>query len=76
MKLTNAQLMIPFVRTVAELKEVVALIASYGLKRGKNGLKIYMMCEVPSNVLLAKEFCSTWMVIPLDQMILRKWCWV
>lgn len=56
MGLLNAQLMVPFVRTVAELKEVIALMESYGLARGKNGLKLYMMCEVPSNVVLAKEF--------------------
>ncbi|MFZ2314918.1 MAG: phosphoenolpyruvate synthase [Gammaproteobacteria bacterium] len=56
MGLTNAQLMVPFVRTVKELKEVLAIIENSGLKRGKNGLKIYMMCEIPSNVLLAREF--------------------
>lgn len=54
--LTNAQVMIPFVRTVEELQQVLALIETYGLKRGVNGLKIYMMCEIPSNVLLAEEF--------------------
>jgi pyruvate,water dikinase len=56
MKLTNAQLMIPFVRTVAELKDILQLLGKYGLKRGKNNLKIYMMCEVPSNVVLAEQF--------------------
>ncbi len=56
MGLTNAQVMVPFVRTVTELKQVIELIESYGLKRGKNDLKIYMMCEIPSNVLLAAEF--------------------
>ena len=56
MGLTNAQLMIPFVRTVEELKQVLRLIEKNGLKRGKNKLKIYMMCEVPSNVLLAEAF--------------------
>lgn len=56
MGLINAQLMIPFVRTVEELKQVVSLIEKYGLKRGKNDLKLYMMCEIPSNVLLAEEF--------------------
>jgi pyruvate,water dikinase len=56
MKLTNAQLMIPFVRTVDELQQVIQLIGSYGLKRGKNDLKIFMMCEVPSNVVLADKF--------------------
>jgi pyruvate,water dikinase len=56
MGLTNAQLMIPFVRTVDELKEVLALIEKFGLKRGEQGLKIYMMCEIPSNILLASSF--------------------
>jgi pyruvate,water dikinase len=56
MGLTNAQLMIPFVRTVKELQEVLALIEKFGLKRGEHGLKIYMMCEIPSNILLATEF--------------------
>lgn len=54
--LTNAQLMVPFVRTVAELRDVLAVMEAYGLKRGENGLKVYMMCEIPSNVLLASEF--------------------
>ncbi|MCW5584324.1 MAG: phosphoenolpyruvate synthase, partial [Gammaproteobacteria bacterium] len=56
MGLYNAQLMIPFVRTVEELRQVISLIESYGLKRGENDLKIYMMCEIPSNVLLAPQF--------------------
>lgn len=56
MGLTNAQIMIPFVRTVAELERTVELMAKLGLKRGENGLKIYMMCEIPSNALLAEEF--------------------
>lgn len=56
MNLTNAQLMIPFVRTVDELQQVVKLLEMYGLKRGKNGLKIFMMCEIPSNVILAEKF--------------------
>lgn len=56
MGLMNAQLMVPFVRTVQELRNVLELISSYGLKRGENGLKIYMMCEIPSNVMLAAEF--------------------
>lgn len=56
MGLNNAQLMVPFVRTVEELRQVMTLIEDYGLKRGENGLKIYMMCEIPSNVLLASEF--------------------
>ncbi|SRR5579883_483325 len=56
MGLANAHLMIPFVRTVQELKNVLGLMADYGLKRGKNALKIYMMCEIPSNVILSKTF--------------------
>ena len=56
MGLLNAQIMIPFVRTVEELKQVLALMAQYGLRRGEQQLKIYMMCEIPSNVLLAEEF--------------------
>lgn len=56
MGLVNAQLMVPFVRTVDELREVIELIESHGLKRGENDLKIYMMCEIPANVLLAEEF--------------------
>jgi pyruvate,water dikinase len=56
MGLTNAQIMIPFVRTVAELREIITLIEKNGLKRGVNGLKLFMMCEIPSNVILAQEF--------------------
>lgn len=56
MDLKNAQLMIPFVRTLKELQEVIHLLAKAGLKRGQKGLKLYMMCEVPSNVILAKKF--------------------
>lgn len=58
MGLVNAQVMIPFVRTVAELKGVIELMASCGLKRGENGLKVYMMCEIPSNVVLAEKFLA------------------
>lgn len=56
MGLTNLQVMIPFVRTVDEAKHVIGLLAEHGLKRGENGLKIIMMCELPSNALLADEF--------------------
>lgn len=56
MTLVNAQLMIPFVRTVDELRQVITLIKKYGLTRGRNGLKIYMMCEIPSNIILADKF--------------------
>ncbi|MGN6394452.1 MAG: phosphoenolpyruvate synthase [Mucilaginibacter sp.] len=58
MGLTNVKLMIPFCRTVEEGKKVVELMTSYGLKRGENGLKIFVMAEIPSNVLLAEEFAE------------------
>jgi pyruvate,water dikinase len=56
MGLTNVKLMIPFVRTVAEGEGVIDLLAANGLKRGENGLEVVMMCEVPSNALLADKF--------------------
>jgi pyruvate,water dikinase len=56
MGLKNVQIMVPFVRTVKEAEQVTTLLAENGLKRGENGLKIIMMCEVPSNALLADEF--------------------
>lgn len=56
MGLTNAHIMIPFVRTVDEAKNVVQVLEKYGLKRGENDLELYMMCEIPSNALLAEEF--------------------
>jgi len=56
MGLTNVKLMIPFVRTVAEAEGVIDLLAANGLKRGENGLEVVMMCEVPSNALLADKF--------------------
>lgn len=58
MGLTNIKLMIPFCRTVAEGTKVTDLMASYGLKRGENGLEILVMAEIPSNVLLAEEFAE------------------
>ena len=54
--LDNVQVMVPFVRTVAEARRVVELLAKYGLERGRNGLKLIMMCELPANALLAREF--------------------
>jgi pyruvate,water dikinase len=54
--LTNVELMVPFVRTVGEAEQVVKLLAENGLERGKNGLKVVMMCELPSNAILADEF--------------------
>ncbi|HET7364635.1 MAG TPA: phosphoenolpyruvate synthase [Burkholderiales bacterium] len=54
--LTNVELMVPFVRTIGEAKQVMALLEANGLKRGANGLRIVMMCELPSNAVLAEEF--------------------
>ena len=54
--LTNVEVMVPFVRTLAEAKEVIDLLAKNGLKRGANGLRVIMMCEIPSNALLADQF--------------------
>ncbi|MDO6563162.1 phosphoenolpyruvate synthase [Amphritea sp. 1_MG-2023] len=56
MKLTNVEVMIPFVRTVGEARQVVELLAENGLTRGENGLRLIMMCEIPSNALLAEQF--------------------
>ena len=56
MGLTNVQLMVPFVRTLGEAQAVVDLLAGHGLKQGENDLKLIMMCEIPSNALLADDF--------------------
>jgi pyruvate,water dikinase len=56
MGLTNIEIMIPFCRTLEEAEQVTALLASQGLARGKNDLRLIMMCEIPSNALLADEF--------------------
>lgn len=56
MGLTNVEVMIPFVRTVEEAANVIKVLKKYGLERKKNGLRIIMMCELPSNALLADEF--------------------
>ena len=56
MGLTNIELMIPFVRTIKEAEVVINILKQNGLKRGENGLRLIMMCEVPSNAILAKEF--------------------
>jgi pyruvate,water dikinase len=56
MGLANLEIMIPFVRTPVEAKQVVELLEANGLKRGENGLKLIMMCEIPSNALLADQF--------------------
>jgi pyruvate,water dikinase len=56
MGLTNVEVMVPFVRTLGQAKAVTELLAKHGLKRGEQGLKIIMMCEVPSNAVLADQF--------------------
>jgi pyruvate,water dikinase len=56
MGLTNVQIMVPFVRTVKEAQQVVELLAANGLRRGENGLKVIMMCELPTNALLADRY--------------------
>jgi len=56
MGLVNVQVMVPFVRTVEEGRRVVELLAANGLKRGENGLKVIMMCELPTNALLAERY--------------------
>jgi len=56
MGLTNVEIMVPFVRTVKQAERVIGLLAKYGLKRGENGLRLIMMCEIPSNAILADEF--------------------
>jgi pyruvate,water dikinase len=56
MGLTNVEIMVPFVRTVSQAERVVNLLAAHGLKRGENGLRLIMMCEVPTNAILADQF--------------------
>lgn len=58
MGLTNVKLMIPFCRTLEEGKKVILEMEKSGLKRGEKGLEVYVMCEIPSNVILAEEFCE------------------
>lgn len=58
MGLINLKIMIPFCRTVEEGKKVLAIMEQNGLIRGKNGLQVYVMCEIPANVILAKEFAK------------------
>ena len=53
---TNVEIMVPFVRTLEEAKNVVKLLADNGLRRGEGGLRLVMMCELPSNAVLAEEF--------------------
>lgn len=54
----NIQIMVPFIRTIREAEAIITLLAKHGLKRGEDGLKIIMMCEVPSNVILAHDFLA------------------
>jgi pyruvate,water dikinase len=56
MGLDNVEIMVPFVRTVGEARAVIELLAEFGLERGQAGLRIIMMCELPSNALLADDF--------------------
>ena len=56
MALTNVEIMIPFVRTLTEAEQVVTILKENGLERGKNGLRLIMMCELPSNAVLAEQF--------------------
>ena len=58
MGLTNVKLMIPFCRTVEEGKKVLVELAKHGLRQGANGLDVYVMCEIPSNVILAADFAE------------------
>lgn len=58
MGLTNVKVMIPFCRTVEEGRRVLDGMAAHGLRRGERGLEVYLMCEIPSNVLLAGEFAE------------------
>lgn len=58
MGLTNVILMVPFCRTPAEGRRVLAEMAKHGLVKGENGLQVYVMCELPSNVQLAEQFCE------------------
>jgi len=56
MGLENVQIMVPFVRTLTEAEDVIQVLGEEGLRRGENGLKVVMMCEIPSNALLAERF--------------------
>ncbi len=56
MGLTNVEIMVPFVRTIKQAERVIDMMAKYGLKRGENGLRLIMMCEIPSNAILADQF--------------------
>src|SRR4030095_5526584 len=65
MRLVNVEIMLPFVRTLAEAQRVTELLAANGLTRGDNGLRLIMMCEVPSNAVLADQFLAYFHGLPL-----------
>ena len=56
MGLTNVEIMVPFVRTLKQAERVVGMLADQGLKRGQDGLRVIMMCEIPSNAILAEQY--------------------
>jgi len=58
MGLTNVKVMVPFCRTPEEGRKVIGAMGDFGLRQGENGLEVYMMCEIPSNVILAEEFAD------------------
>jgi pyruvate,water dikinase len=58
MGLTNVKVMVPFCRTPEEGRQVIRAMGEFGLRRGENGLEVYVMCEIPSNVILAEEFAD------------------
>jgi pyruvate,water dikinase len=58
MGLTNVKVMVPFCRTTEEGRKVIQAMEEFGLKQGRNGLEVYVMCEIPSNVILADEFAD------------------
>jgi pyruvate,water dikinase len=58
MSLTNLKVMVPFCRTVEEGKKVIEIMSKNGLKQGKNGLEIYVMAEIPANIILARQFAE------------------
>jgi pyruvate,water dikinase len=58
MGLTNVKVMVPFCRTPEEGRQVIKAMEEFGLRQGKNGLEVYVMCEIPSNVILAEEFAD------------------
>ena len=70
MGLTNVEIMVPFVRTLGQAEKVVNLLAKHGLKRGDNGLKLIMMCEIPSNAILAEQFLEFFDGLEQDILVL------